>query len=51
MVRVHRYKMVGSADIVVTLVMVVLFLRAKGGAKCLDYYHMYLFFAFRSAAE
>ena len=27
---------VGSADIVVTLVVVVLFLRAKGGAKCLD---------------
>ena len=28
--------LVGSADIVVTLVVVTLFLRAKGGAKCLD---------------
>ena len=27
---------VGSADIVVTLVVITLFLRAKGGAKCLD---------------
>ena len=28
--------MVGAADIVVTLVVVTLFLRAKGGAKCMD---------------
>ena len=28
--------LVGSADIVVTLLVIILFLRAKGGAKCLD---------------